>query len=257
MYKRFVISFIVLVAYLAIIMGGAKLEVGDGTMGQGEMISRRVSTSLVVGMVFLFAMVGIFGWWRDSGLRPIRSAKSLLILWFPALLILGFFAVSLLLGLPPLQAFIFVGINTLMVGISEELAFRGIFFSGARSAMRPWPAIAITSVIFGAVHVLNGITTGNWSGATTQAIAAVMSGVLFVGILIRTGSIVPAMIVHWLWDFGVFSISTREGRAVPTEPAETSLMMMLAPVLFVLPNFLYGLRLLRGIGSKSSEELLD
>lgn len=61
MYKRFVISFIVLVVYLAIIMGGAKLEVGDGSMGQGEMISRRVSTSLVVGMVFLFAMVGIFG----------------------------------------------------------------------------------------------------------------------------------------------------------------------------------------------------
>jgi len=257
MNNRFIIAFVVLVVYLAIIMVGAKLEVGDGTMPQGEMISRRISTSLVIGVVFLFAVVGIFGWRRDSGLKPVRSAKSLWILWFPALLILAFFVVSLLLGLPPLQAFIFVGINTLIVGISEELAFRGIFFSAARSAMRPWPAIAITSAIFGAVHVLNGITTGNWPGATTQAIAAAMSGVLFIAILIRTGSLVPAMIVHWLWDFGVFSISTREGHSVPTEPAETSLMMMFAPVLFVLPNFLYGLWLLREIGSKSSEELLD
>jgi membrane protease YdiL (CAAX protease family) len=180
------------------------------------------------------------------------------ILWLPALLILGFFSVGLLLGYPPLKAFVFVGINTLIVGVSEELAFRGIFFSGARSAMRPWPAIAITSFVFGAVHVLNGITTGDWAASTTQAIAAAMSGVLFIAILIRTGSIVPAMIVHWLWDFGVFSISTREGRpAAPTEPLEPSMMMALMPILFVLPNFLYAVWLLRGIGSKNSDELLD
>lgn len=258
MYKRFVISFIVLVAYLAIIMGGAKLEVGDGTMGQGEMISRHISTSLVVGLVFLLAVVGVFGWARDSGLKPVRSTKSLVVLWLPALLILGFFSVGLFLGYPPLKVLIFVGINTLMVGISEELAFRGIFFSGARSAMRPWPAIAITSAIFGAVHVLNGITTGDWGAATTQAVAAAMSGVLFIAILIRTGSIIPAMIVHWLWDFGVFTISTRHGHpAAPVEPTEPGLFLLFAPVLFVLPNFLVGLWFLRGVGERSSEELLD
>ncbi len=258
MNKKLAISLVILLVYMAIIMGGAKLEVGDGTMGQGEMISRHISTSLVVGVVFLFGVVGFFGWWRDTGLRPARSAKSLLILWFPALIILGFFTVGLLLGYPPLQAFIIVGINTLIVGISEELAFRGILFSGARSAMRPWGAIAITSVIFGAVHVLNGITTGDWTAASVQAVAAAMSGLLFIAILIRTGSIIPAMIVHWLWDFGIFSIGTRAGRpAAPTEPTDPSIMLILGPMLFVLPNFLYALWLLRGVGSKSSEELID
>jgi membrane protease YdiL (CAAX protease family) len=258
MSNRFIIASVVLVIYLAIIMVGAKLQVGENTMAQGEMISRQISISLVVGVVFLFAVVGFFGWWRDAGLRPVRNTKSLLVLWLPALLILGFFSVGLLLGYPPLKAFVFVGINTLIVGISEELAFRGIFFSGARSAMRPWPAIAITSFVFGAVHVLNGITTGDWAASTTQAIAAAMSGVLFIAILIRTGSIIPGMIVHWLWDFGVFSISTRAGRPVaPTEPLEPTMTMALMPILFVLPNFLFGLWLLRGIGSKSSDELLD
>lgn len=156
MNQRFVISFVILVVYLAIIMGGAKLEIGDGTMSQGEMVSRGISISLVLGMVFLFSMVAIFGWRRDAGLTPISNTKSLLILWLPALFIAGFFTMALLLGFPPLTAFLFVGINTLIIGISEELAFRGIFFSGARSAFRPIPAIALTSFIFGLVHVLNG-----------------------------------------------------------------------------------------------------
>lgn len=258
MNKRFVISLVVLVIYLAIILLGAKLEIGDGTMSQSEMVSRRISISLITGFVFLVGAVGFFGWRSDSGLTPIRSTKSLLIFWLPALFILGFFSLGLLLGYPPLQAIIFVGINTLLVGISEELAFRGILFSGARSALRPIGAITITSVIFGAVHVLNGVTTGDWGSAAVQAVAAGMSGLLFIAILIRTGSIIPAMIVHWLWDFGIFTVSSRNGHnATPAETAEPTAISFMLPILFVLPNFLYALWLLRGVGSKTSEELLD
>ena len=179
MNKRLVISIVVLVIYMAIIMVGAKIEVGSGTMSQAEMVSRQISTSLIVALVFLFGVVAIFGWRRDAGLTPVRSAKSLLILWLPGLFILGFFGLGLLLGYPTAQAFLFVGINTLIVGITEELAFRGILFSGARSALRPIGAITLTSIIFGAVHVFNGFTTGDWTAATVQATAAGMSGLLF------------------------------------------------------------------------------
>jgi membrane protease YdiL (CAAX protease family) len=258
MNSRFLISIVAVLIYLAIIMGGAKLEVGDGTMSQAEMVSRRISLSLVAGLIFLLGVVGYFGWWQDSGFTPIRSTKSLIVLWLPALFIAGFFSVALLLGFPPAQAILFVGINTLLVGISEELAFRGILFSGARSALRPIGAITLTSIIFGAVHVLNGITTGDWGAAAVQAVAAAMSGLLFIAILIRTGSIIPAMIVHWLWDFGIFVIGSRNGHhASPAAPAEPSLMSVLGPILFVMPNFLFALWLLRGVGKKSNEELMS
>lgn len=254
---RLVISLVILIVYLSIIMIGAKIEIGSGTMSQAEMVSRQISISLVIGFVFLSSVVAFFGWHRETGLMPIRSTKSLLILWLPALFILGFFSVALLLGLPTLQAFIFVGVNTLLVGISEELAFRGILFSGARSGLRPFGAIALTSIIFGAVHVLNGFTTGDWASATVQAVGAAMSGLLFIAILIRTGSIIPAMIVHWLWDFGVFAMSARSGRSEAAPLAEAGIMTLLTPILFVMPNFLYALWLLRGVGSKRSEELID
>lgn len=258
MNKRFVISLVVVVVYLAIIMVGAKLEVGEGTMSQAEMVGRQISISLILGFVFLSGVIAVFGWRRDCGLTPIRSTKSLLVLWLPVLFIVAFFAVALLIGLPTRQAFVFVAINTLLVGISEELAFRGILFSGARSALRPIGAIVLTSIIFGAVHVLNGITTGDWVAAAMQATAAAMSGLLFIAILIRTGSIIPAMIIHWLWDFGIFVLGNHSGpQAAPAAPGDLGLMKVVGPVLFVLPNFLFALWLLRGVGSKTSEELLD
>jgi membrane protease YdiL (CAAX protease family) len=257
MNKRLGISIVILIVYLTIIMVGAKLEVGDGTMSQAEMVSGRISIGLILGFIFLAAAVGFFGWSRDSGLSPVRSTKSLLILWLPGLFILGFFSFSLMLGFPPARAILFVGINTLLVGISEELAFRGILFSGARSALRPIGAITLTSIIFGAVHVFNGFTTGDWGSAAMQALAAAMSGLLFMAILIRTGSIIPAMIVHWLWDFGIFMLGSRNGHhPAPVVADDPGIISVLGPILFVLPNFLFALWLLRGIGSKSSEELI-
>lgn len=256
MNKKLLISIVILIVYLAIIMIGAKIEVGSGTMSQAEMVSRQISVSLIIGFVFLAAIVVFFGWHRETGLTPIRSTKSLLILWLPAVFILGFFSVALLVGFPSAQALLFVGINTLLVGISEELAFRGILFSGARSAFRPIGAIVLTSVIFGAVHVFNGVTTGDWGAAAIQATAAAMSGLLFIAILIRTGSIVPAMIIHWLWDFGIFTLGARGGRAEAAPLSEAGILTLITPILFVMPNFLYALWLLRGVSSKTSEELV-
>lgn len=257
MNKRLLISIVILIVYLAIIMIGEKIEVGSGTISQAEMVSRQISISLIVGFIFLSGIVAFFGWRRDTGLLPIRSTGSLLILWLPLLIILGFFSLSLFQGLPSLQAIVFVGINTLLVGISEELAFRGILFSGARTALRPIGAIVLTSIIFGAVHVFNGITTGDWAAAAVQATAAAMSGLLFIAILIRTGSIIPAMIIHWLWDFGIFVLGNHGGpQAATADTGDLGLMKVLGPGIFALPNFLFALWLLRGVGSKSSEELI-
>ena len=105
--------------------------------------------------------------------------------------------------------------------------------------------------------MFNGITTGDWAAAAVQATAAAMSGLLFIAILIRTGSIIPAMIIHWLWDFGIFVLGNHGGpQAATADTGDLGLMKVLGPVIFALPNFLFALWLLRGVGSKSSEELI-
>jgi membrane protease YdiL (CAAX protease family) len=120
--------------------------------------------------------------------------------------------------------------------------FRGVLFQGLRSQMRLWPAMIMTSLLFGSVHVLNVFSTGDFAGSALQALAATMSGFVFMAILIRTGSIWPAIIYHALWDFGTFMISAHVTPTTTVAPPATAYVV---PVALVLPNFLYALYLLR------------
>lgn len=253
---RIVISLVILVVYLAIIMVAPKIQLGSGDRSLAEMVSQQISYGLVVAIFFLFGIVAFFGWRPDVGIKPLRSRKSLLILWLPLIFIFAFFLVGLAVGLPTIPVLFFIGTNTLLVGITEELAFRGILFSGARSVFRPIGAIAFTSMIFGAVHALNGFETGDWFAAGVQAIAAGMSGLLFIAILIRMGSIIPAMIIHWLWDLSVFTIGAGAHHEGVPEVGPASPAAIIIPVLIAMPNFIYALWLLRGVSAKGSEELI-
>lgn len=123
-------------------------------------------------------------------------------------------------------------INTLFVGISEEMMFRGIFMSSFTNKFGYWPAVIWTSLIFGGIHVLNGFITGDFAMATLQAFMATCSGLLFLGIRVRTLSIITAIILHWIWDFTVFISGTV---ITPTEDLVSlipSMLLVIAPVIF-------------------------
>jgi membrane protease YdiL (CAAX protease family) len=80
-----------------------------------------------------------------------------------------------------------------------------------------------------------------------QSGAALLSGLLFIAIRLRTGSLWPAIIVHGLWDFGTFTLGAAGGQMAGREAAPTGIQMLL-PLLLVLPNALYALWLLRHVG---------
>jgi membrane protease YdiL (CAAX protease family) len=162
---------------------------------------------------------------------------------------LGAFAMGIAtLGLPPTSVVIFVSINTMLVGFSEELMFRGILLQGLLSRLSIWPAIWVTSALFGAVHVLNVFITGELLASMIQAVAAFMSGMMFMAIRIRSGSLWPAIVYHALWDFCLVLLSQSPQVTHLQEPALSGPAMLL-PMLLVLPHFLYGLFLLRKVGS--------
>lgn len=258
MQNRFVISILVWLVYIVIVMIGPKLQFGNDPMSLSELTSRQFVVSLAVAMFFLFAAVVHFRWGLSVGLKKLKSTRSLIILWPPALFIIGFFALGAIKGFPPLTAILFVGINTLMVGIGEELGFRGVLFSGALSKFSVLGAIVFTTVVFGSVHALNGFLTGDFVGSSVQAVAAGMSGLWFIAILIRTGSIIPGMIVHFLWDYGIF-LMTASADAVGEVGASAEpgmVFKIVGPLLFVTPLFLYGLWLLRGVSKTDKEDLL-
>jgi hypothetical protein len=151
-----------------------------------------------------------------------------------------------------------IALNTLLVGISEETMFRGVLFRALFTQYRVWTAIIVSSILFGAVHILNVFNTGDLGGALMQSVPAAMSGVLFVAIVIRTESIWPAIIYHWLWDCVLFVLLTgSQASGVEADPAALEALgsaQTFLPLVMGLPNFICGLILLRNVRDRTFRE---
>ncbi|WP_242342462.1 CPBP family intramembrane glutamic endopeptidase [Anaeromyxobacter terrae] len=80
---------------------------------------------------------------------------------------------------------------TLLVGLYEELLFRGYLFQALAERLRPWPAIVLVSAAFGAIHYPNpGVTA-------LGAAATVLYGVLLGALLVRTRSLWTCIGFHF------------------------------------------------------------
>ena len=196
----FVTSLVLLVVWVFILVGVLHLlKIGGGKESLEEGVSRGVSVWYVLPPLFLLAAVAVLGWRREVGLKAVVSIRSLLILWLPLLLAAEFLIVAGAFIETFTAAMLFIVVNTILVGISEELMFRGVIFYGALSRFRIWTAIILTSVLFGAVHILNGFSTGDFAAAAIQATTAGMAGLWFTAIRLRTKSIFPGMAMHGWW----------------------------------------------------------
>jgi hypothetical protein len=246
--SRIALALLTFVIWAVITVWGARLLQG-GEAGLGDMISQGPAWQIILAAAFVLAVTLWKGWGNETGLRPIRHPGTLRLAWFPALYILAGLAAATALGLPPATVMLWVFINTLFVGFSEELMFRGVLLQAFRSRYSIWPAVIITSLMFGAVHSLNIFTTGEVAQSLIQSCAAALSGLIFMALRLRTGSIWPGMLLHGLWDFSTFTFGAAAGGAGDAATATPpGIGAMLFPVLLVLPNAIYALYLLRNIG---------
>ena len=77
----------------------------------------------------------------------------------------------------------------ILTPISEELLFRGYILDALNRLHGKWPAIIISSIIFGMVH-FDPFTMG----------MATIGGVIYGWIRMRTGSLVPVIVAHAMWN---------------------------------------------------------
>jgi membrane protease YdiL (CAAX protease family) len=112
------------------------------------------------------------------------------------LYIIGGRPFAAVVGLSPSTVLVFVAINCLFVGFSEELMPRGAVLQGFRHAATIWPAVLLTSILFGAMHSSKVFVTGELKPALIQSAAAFLSGLLFIALRLRTGSLWPPIILH-------------------------------------------------------------
>jgi membrane protease YdiL (CAAX protease family) len=213
----------------------------EGNVPLDDLVAQGIGRQFVVACAVLIVAALVLRW-GDLGFGPPRPGRSVLLGWLHLLFIGGFIAVAVAGGLPPATVVLFVLVNTMLVGFSEEVMFRGFLLSAFQGVMGVWPAVILTSVMFGSVHVLNGFVTGAWGAAGLQAMMAGLSGLAFAAIRVRTGSLWPGIVLHGLWDFGLFLL----GRSVQ-QPGEAPVAaaQSLMPALLVLPFALYAIWLLR------------
>ncbi|WP_170971995.1 CPBP family intramembrane glutamic endopeptidase [Rhodobacter sp. SY28-1] len=253
MNKRLALALLAFVCWLAItIVVGNIANGGETDLGEG--VQRGIGWAWLAAGGFILAVV-LWQGWHDVALNCWPEARAWRLTWLPMIYIVIALGVSIFFSLPPAMTLLIILFNTLLVGFSEELMLRGALLQGFRHTVSILPAVLLTSVAFGAMHSLNVFVTGNLWAALLQSCAAFLSGIVFIALRLRTGSLWPSVIVHALWDFATFTLGAAVGHAsshgtMPAEavtPAPGSGLTQFLPILLVLPNAIYGLWLMRNI----------
>ncbi|TWU40878.1 ABC transporter permease subunit/CPBP intramembrane protease [Novipirellula artificiosorum] len=78
-----------------------------------------------------------------------------------------------------------VFLMALVPAVCEELAFRGFIFGGLQRGKNAVRAVVVTAILFGISH-----------GVLQQSIAATVMGLLLGFIALRTGSVLPGILLH-------------------------------------------------------------
>jgi sodium transport system permease protein len=97
---------------------------------------------------------------------------------------------------------------TLLPGICEEIAFRGVLLQSLRRFFRPWTAALMAGLIFGVFHV-----------SLFRLFPTAFLGVILAAVTMLSGSIYPAMVWHAL-NNGISLVASHYNVAIGLLPAD-------------------------------------
>ena len=187
------------------------------------------------------AITVVFGWSRSVGLVPrARSAVAVpviaVVLIATSVLLIATAGASL--SWTPANYLILV-VNFLAVGVFEEVTFRGLLWA---SLPRHWSVsrvLLVTSVCFGAVHLTNGFTTGEWGIACVQACVVSVAGLGLGALRLRTSWLALGVVTHAFIDAGLSAVTALQPALKAVDSHHAPLSLVLASLLFLALLGLY------------------
>ncbi len=102
-------------------------------------------------------------------------------------------------------------LSFLLVGVAEEIVFRGFLFNGMKKTGSLTVAIVVSAVTFGMGHIVNLLTGHATAETLVQMVFAVAWGFLLTFAYLKGGSLLPCIVIHGLID--VFSVFARDNEA--------------------------------------------
>lgn len=181
---------VVWIIIYVVVMGNLRNSCGD------ESIYTTVGLGAIVAILLLFIIKNKLT--AKYGFTKVTNSRRLLF-FIPMILLCS---VNLWRGLEmhyaPLQQVIAV-INMALVGLVEELIFRGLLYKAIEKE-NVKRAIIISAVTFGVGHIINLLTGQANLDTILQVFYAIAIGFALVMMFYRSGSILPCIIVHSVID---------------------------------------------------------
>lgn len=196
----------------------------------------------IIALIYGLAVYWGFRWFRKGhvyscglkkhGLKNLWvSLPLLLINLFDFLKPINTFGAELLNG----RLLLFAFILSLEAGVSEELLMRALPLENvlcrAKTRKQYLGLVFMTSFFFGVMHIKNYFWGDDLGMVLAQIINAGCAGVFYAALYLRTGSIIPSVVLHTLWDFSRFL----DPALVADGIAEVPLMEISAEQLSQLP----------------------
>lgn len=229
-----------IVAYCVLMSLGDSLS---GMLGVQKSVTLAVAMLLSAVLLTFLAKNRLFGSYGIC--RPAVSAGSMLyylplVLMLSANLWYGF-----ALNYDALEALLYV-FTMLLVGLLEELIFRGLLFEAMRGDS-PRAAIIVSSLTFGIGHIINLF---NGSGAELvpnllQVVYATAAGFMFVMMYCKSGSLVACILSH-----GVFNALS----AFANEADASTEMKIISAVMLTAITVSYGAYIAWSINSEKRKQ---
>ena len=102
--------------------------------------------------------------------------------------------------------------TTMLVGIGEETAFRGLVLNSLATRIPVAGAVFVSAILFGLMHSVNAIIQPVGS-TIVQVVVTGLYGVIFGFVYVTSGgNLVLVIVLHWLYDFSLIApMATKEG----------------------------------------------
>ena len=183
-----------------VLMAPLRGSYGDGSL---QMLLGLVAISAV-----LLAVIRLLGIEKELGMtRWLQNGKQLL--WLLPMWVLSTGNLWGGVGLRyDAVTTVMAVLSFLLVGVAEEIIFRGFLFNGMKKSGSLTVAIIVSAVTFGMGHIVNLLTGHATMETLVQIVFAVAWGFLFTFAYLKGGSLPPCIAIHGLID--VFSVFARD-----------------------------------------------
>ena len=173
---------------------------------------------LAVAVIVLLVYISLYRYYEKRKISEFSTGK--LVKYLSTGILLGFVLQSLTIGVIYLNkgfsvisvnsiAYLIPSLGMVTAAIFEEVLFRGIVFRITEEKLGSYIALAVSALIFGALHLLNPNST-----LVSGLAVAIEAGLLLGASYMYTRNLWFPIAIHFAWNFtqsGIYGASTSGG----------------------------------------------